>query len=127
MSDVPSDLKYTRDHEWARVEGDRVAVGITAHAAEQLGDIILVNVDAKVGARVEAGKVFGVVESTKSVSDLYAPITGTLVAINEALKDHPEKVNEAPYTEGWIIAVTPEGGLDELLDPAAYTALLGTL
>lgn len=124
MSEVPSELKYTRDHEWARVEGDRVTVGITAHAAEQLGDVILVSVDARIGDALTAGAAFGVVESTKSVSDLFAPISGTLVAINDGLKDHPERVNEAPYTEGWIIAIAPSDGLDSLLDAAAYTALL---
>ena len=130
MSDVPSGLKYTKEHEWARVEGNRVTVGITQHAVDALGDIILVSVDAKIGATVAAGKVFGVVESTKSVSDLFSPISGVVVAINDALKDAPEKVNEAPYGEGWMVAFETSGTsaeLDGLMDPAAYSAFLGTL
>ena len=130
MADVPSDLKYTKDHEWARIEGNRVTVGITQHAVDALGDIILVSVDAKLGAALTAGKVFGVVESTKSVSDLFSPIAGTVAAVNDALKDAPEKVNEAPYGDGWMVVIetagTP-GELDGLMDAAAYSAFLGTL
>ena len=130
MADVPSGLKYTKEHEWARVEGNRVTVGITQHAVDALGDIILVSVDVKLGATVSAGKVFGVVESTKSVSDLYSPITGTVVAINDALKDAPEKVNEGPYGDGWMVVLetaAPSAELDGLMDAAAYGAFLGTL
>ena len=130
MADVPSGLKYTKEHEWARVEGNRVTVGITQHAVDALGDIILVSVDAKVGASVAAGKVFGVVESTKSVSDLFSPITGTVASINDALKDAPEKVNEAPYGDGWMVAFEFTGTpseLDGLMDAAAYSAFLGSL
>lgn len=130
MADVPSDLKYTKDHEWARVSGNRVTVGVTQHAVDQLGDIILVDISAKVGAAVASGKVFGVVESTKSVSDLFAPISGTVVEINDKLKDAPEKVNESPYGDGWMavfeVAGT-SGELDGLMDAAAYGAYLGTL
>lgn len=130
MADVPSGLKYTKEHEWARVEGNRVTVGITQHAVDALGDIILVSVDAKLGAALTSGKVFGVVESTKSVSDLFSPIAGTVVAINDALKDAPEKVNEAPYGDGWMIVIETAGTsseLDGLMDAAAYGAFLGTL
>ena len=130
MSDVPSDLKYTKEHEWARIEGNRVTVGITQHAVDALGDIIIVSVDLKVGAAVSAGKVFGVVESTKSVSDLFSPISGAVVAINEVLKDAPEKVNESPYGDGWMVAFETDGTsaeLDGLMDPAAYSAFLGSL
>jgi len=130
MADVPSDLKYTKDHEWARIEGNRVTVGVTQHAVDQLGDIILVSVDAKVGATVASGKVFGVVESTKSVSDLFAPVSGTVVAVNEALKDAPEKVNESPYDAGWMVVFEVAGtstDLDGLMDAAAYGAYLGSL
>ncbi len=130
MADVPSGLKYTKEHEWARVEGNRVTVGITQHAVDALGDIILVSVDAKLGAALTAGKVFGVVESTKSVSDLFSPISGTVAAINDALKDAPEKVNEAPYGDGWMIVIETAGTsseLDGLMDAAAYNAFLGTL
>jgi glycine cleavage system H protein len=130
MADVPADLKYTKDHEWARVEGNRVTVGITQHAVDALGDIILVSVDAKLGAALAPGKVFGVVESTKSVSDLFSPVAGTVAGINDALKDAPEKVNEAPYGDGWMVVIetagTP-GDLDGLMDAAAYSAFLGTL
>ncbi len=130
MAGVPSDLKYTKDHEWARIEGNRVTVGVTQHAVDQLGDIILVSVDAKVGAAVAAGKVFGVVESTKSVSDLFAPVSGTVVSVNEALKDAPEKVNESPYDAGWMVVFEVAGtsaDLDGLMDAAAYGAYLGSL
>ena len=130
MADVPSDLKYTKDHEWARIEGNRVTVGITQHAVDALGDIILVSVDAKLGAALTAGKVFGVVESTKSVSDLFSPIAGTVAAVNDALKDAPEKVNEAPYGDGWMVVIETagtSGELDGLMDAAAYSAFLGTL
>ncbi|TAK22997.1 MAG: glycine cleavage system protein GcvH [Myxococcaceae bacterium] len=130
MADVPSGLKYTKEHEWARVEGNRVTVGITQHAVDALGDIILVSVDVKLGATLTAGKVFGVVESTKSVSDLFSPIGGTVVAINEALKDAPEKVNESPYGDGWMVVIETAGtssDLDGLMDAAAYGAFLGTL
>ncbi len=130
MADVPSDLKYTKDHEWARIEGNRVTVGVTQHAVDQLGDIILVSVDAKVGAAVAAGKVFGVVESTKSVSDLFAPVSGTVLSVNEALKDSPEKVNESPYDAGWMVVFEVAGtptDLDGLMDAAAYGAYLGSL
>lgn len=122
MADVPSDLKYTKDHEWARVEGNRVTVGITQHAVDALGDIILVSVDAKLGAALTAGKVFGVVESTKSVSDLFSPIAGTVAAVNDALKDAPEKVNESPYEAGWMVVFEvagTSGELDGLMDAAA--------
>ena len=130
MADVPSGLKYTKEHEWARVEGNRVTVGITQHAVDALGDIILVSVDAKLGATIHAGKVFGVVESTKSVSDLFSPITGTVVAINDVLKDSPEKVNEGPYGDGWMVVfetAVPSAELDGPMDAAAYGAFLGTL
>jgi glycine cleavage system H protein len=130
MADVPAGLKYTKEHEWARVEGNRVTVGITQHAVDALGDIILVSVDVKPGAAVAAAKVFGVVESTKSVSDLFAPISGTVVAVNEALKDAPEKVNESPYDAGWMVVFETAGTsaeIDGLMDAAAYGAFLGTL
>lgn len=130
MADVPSGLKYTKEHEWARVEGSRVTVGVTRHAVDALGDIILVSVDARPGATVRAGGVFGVVESTKSVSDLFSPVTGTVMAVNEALKDAPEKVNESPYGEGWMVVfevAATSTELDGLMDAAAYSAFLGSL
>ncbi len=129
MSDNPRDLRYTNDHEWARAQGDRVQVGITRHAVEQLGDITLVNVDVKVGAKVAAGKAFGTVESVKAVSDLFAPVSGTIVEINEALQKTPEVINEDPYVAGWMVTVQLDAGvtLDGLLTADQYDAHLGTL
>lgn len=128
MSSVPADLKYTKDHEWARAEADgRVRVGITQHAVESLGDVTLVSFDVAVGSRLTEGKSFGTVESVKAVSDLYAPISGTVVALNGALSDAPEKVNESPYDAGWMVLIAPEGSIDGLLDAAAYQKLLSSL
>lgn len=129
MADVPAHLKYTKDHEWARVEGHRVTVGITQHAVDQLGDVTLVGIDLKVGATVAAGKAFGTVESVKAVSDLFAPVSGALVAINDELQKSPEKVNESPYDAGWmvVIEVADAGALADLLDADAYAKYLGTL
>lgn len=129
MADVPADLKYTKDHEWARIDGRRVTVGITQHAVDALGDVTLVGIDAKVGAALTAGKPFGTVESVKAVSDLFAPVSGTLVEVNAALNNTPERVNESPYDAGWmvVIEVSDPSALGELLDAGAYTAYLGTL
>src|SRR5438445_13372351 len=106
MSNVPGDLKYTRDHEWARQEGGRMRVGITAYAQEQLGDVVFVELP-KVGARVTAKQAFGVVESVKAVSDLFAPVTGEVVEANADLAHKPEIVNQDPHGKGWMITVTP--------------------
>ena len=129
MSDNPRDLRYTNDHEWARADGASVRVGITRHAVEALGDITLVNLDVKVGATVTAGKPFGTVESVKAVSDLFAPVSGKLVAVNGALNDKPELVNEDPYGEGWMVAIelAPGQSIDGLLSADQYDAFLGTL
>jgi len=129
MSDNPRDLRYTNDHEWARADGAKVQVGITRHAVEQLGDITLVNIDVKVGAKIAAGKAFGTVESVKAVSDLFAPVSGTLVAINPALNNNPEIINDDPYTAGWMVSVELDAGvtLDGLLSAEQYDAYLGTL
>jgi glycine cleavage system H protein len=126
MADVPADLKYTKDHEWARVDGLRVTVGITQHAVDQLGDVTLVGLDVKVGGALTAGKPFGTVESVKAVSDLFAPVTGTLVEVNASLNSNPEKVNESPYDAGWmvVIEVADASALGELLDASAYGAYL---
>jgi glycine cleavage system H protein len=126
MADVPADLKYTKDHEWARVDGHRVTVGITQHAVDQLGDVTLVGLDVKVGGALTAGKPFGTVESVKAVSDLFAPVTGTLVEVNASLNSNPEKVNESPYDAGWmvVIEVADASALGELLDASAYGAYL---
>jgi glycine cleavage system H protein len=129
MSENPSDLRYTKDHEWARSEGNRVRVGITRHAVDQLGDITLVDLKVKVGGRMTEGKDFGTVESVKAVSDLYAPITGTVVEINRALDKTPEQINEDPYNGGWMVLVELDAGtnIDGLMTSQQYDALLGTL
>ncbi len=126
----PDDLKYTSEHEWARAEGDRATIGITHFAQDALGDIVYVDIPP-VGTAVTGGSTFGEVESTKSVSDIYAPVSGTVVSVNEALADTPELVNTGPYTDGWMLEVRladAAGGavLDDLLDPAAYRDLTGS-
>ncbi len=125
MSDVPSDLKYTAEHEWVRAgEGSTVRIGITDYAQEALGDVVYVTLP-EVGASVSAGAACGEIESTKSVSDLYAPITGTITARNDALDEQPELINSAPYGDGWIIEIEPTDSaeVDALLDAAAYGTL----
>ncbi len=119
-SQIPENLKYTKEHEWALIEGDTVTVGITDFAQSQLGDIVFVELP-EVGTELELNSTFGVVESIKSVSDLYAPISGEVIEINEELVDSPEKCNEAPY-ESWFIKlkVTNTDDLNELLDPKSY-------
>jgi glycine cleavage system H protein len=119
----PEDLKYTAEHEWARPKDDVVRVGITHFAQEALGDIVYVSLP-EVGSDLKAGTVFGEVESTKSVSDLYAPVTGTVVARNEQLDSRPELINADPYGEGWIVEIKLDeaGQLDGLMDAAAYQA-----
>jgi glycine cleavage system H protein len=123
----PRDLRYTREHEWLRVEGNRGIVGITAFAQDQLGDVVYVELP-KSGSKVEQGKTFGVVESVKTASDLYAPVSGTIVGINEALADRPEFVNQDPYGEGWMIAVvlSAPDELSQLLSADQYEAILPT-
>lgn len=127
----PEDLLYTTEHEWLRLEqeGGRtlVRVGITSYAQEALGDVVFVSLPA-VDASFDAGQALGEVESTKSVSDIYAPVTGTVVAVNDALDAQPELVNADPYGEGWILALEVPGGeaaLAGLLDATAYAALVG--
>jgi len=122
---VPTDLRYTRDHEWVRTEGGDAVVGITAYAADQLGDIVFVELPA-VGSTLEAGKAFGVVESVKAVSDLFAPVSGTVVAVNDGLAGAPELVNSDAYGDGWMVKVTLDDGADlgDLLDAAAYDDLV---
>ena len=122
MSDYPSDRRYTKDHEWAKLEGDSVVIGVSAFAVEQLGDITLVSVDAAVGDELEAEKAFGTIESVKTLSDLFAPISGTLEAINEELEDQPELINDDCYDKGWMVKIKPSSAadLDKLLDVVAY-------
>jgi glycine cleavage system H protein len=117
---IPDDLHYSEQDEWARSESDRVTVGITDYAQQQLGDVVFVELPA-VGARVTRGAAFGVIESVKAVSDLYAPVSGEVVAVNEALASRPELVNEDCYGEGWMLAVRAAGdATGGLLDAAAY-------
>ncbi len=126
MSDLPGDLKYTKDHEWVRVEEDgTVKVGITDHAQNALGDLVYVE-PPEVGSEVIAGDSCSVVESVKAASDVYSPISGEIVAVNETLADAPETVNQDPYGEGWLFAMRPgdAGEIEELLDADAYQALL---
>jgi len=127
-SSVPEDRRYTRDHEWALLEGDTVRVGITEYAQHELGDVVFVELPA-VGSRVTQFKEFGVVESVKAASDLFAPITGEVVEANSGLGDHPEWVNDSPYDQGWIMRVRPDdpAQLDELLDAAGYRDLIAGL
>jgi len=126
MSDVPDDLRYTADHEWIRREdGGRVRIGITDYAQDALGDIVFVQLPDP-GSQVEAGASFSEVESTKSVSDVYAPLAGVVVEVNTELGDAPQRLNEDPYGEGWICVIDPAdaAAFDALLDAAAYRALI---
>jgi glycine cleavage system H protein len=125
MASVPPELRYTREHEWAKVEGDRARIGITAFAQEQLGDVVFVELP-KVGARVSAMKTFGVVESVKAVSDLYAPLSGEVVEINADLAKKPETVNADPYGQGWMLVVkmADPKELDSLMSAADYEKLI---
>jgi glycine cleavage system H protein len=117
----PDDLKYTEQHEWARLDGNSVWVGITDFAQDALGDVVYVDIP-EVGTEVRAGEPFGEVESTKSVSDVYAPVTGTVTARNDALVDSPELVNRDPYGDGWMVAIEPSDAseLERLLTASAY-------
>lgn len=121
---IPGGLKYTKDHEWAKVDGNKITVGITAFAVEQLGDITLVNLDVKAGDELAAGKAFGTIESVKTLSDLYAPISGKIVEINKELDAKPELVNEDPYGQAWMVVIeaTDPRAIDQLLDEKAYEA-----
>ena len=121
MANVPADLKYTQEHEWARKEGDRVRVGITAFAQAELGDVVFVELP-KTGAKVAQRQAFGVVESVKAVSDLFAPLSGEVIEVNGALPSAPETVNQDPYGQGWMIVIKPSNPAewDQLLTAAQY-------
>ena len=124
MSEIPSELKYTKSHEWIRSEDDgSVTIGITDHAQELLGDLVFVELP-EVGSAMSAEDAVCVVESVKAASDVYMPISGEVVAINEALSDAPETINDSPYDDGWLIRVTPSSPdeLDDLMDADAYDA-----
>lgn len=126
MSEIPTELRYARTHEWARLEEDgTVTVGITDHAQDALGDVVFVE-HPEEGAQVAAQEEAGVVESVKAASDIYAPISGRVVAVNEVLADAPEKVNEDPYGDGWFFRLEPDdpADLDEMMDAEAYGEML---
>ena len=122
----PDDLKYTAEHEWVRPVGDHVRAGITDYAQEQLGDVVYVSLP-EVGAAVTAGQACGEVESTKSVSDVYAPVTGVVVARNDELDQHPDLVNSDPYGGGWLLEIQPadDSAVEGLLDAATYRSQIG--
>lgn len=122
---VPAELKYTKEHEWIRVEGDEATVGITDYAQSQLGDIVFVECET-VGDSLEAGETFGTIEAVKTVSDLYLPVSGEVLEFNSDLEDQPELVNKDPYGEGWIVKVkiAHEEELDGLLNAEAYKAII---
>ena len=123
--EFPEDVRYTKEHEWARADGARVRVGITDFAQDALGDVVYVDLP-ETGATVEAHQPLGEVESTKSVSDVYSPVSGTIVERNPLIEDRPELVNEQPYGDGWLVVIeaADAGGLGELLDAAAYRAFV---
>ncbi|MDI3299486.1 MAG: glycine cleavage system protein GcvH [Bacillota bacterium] len=123
---VPEDLRYSREHEWVRLEGDgKARVGITDYAQSELGDVVYVELP-EVGRHLEAGEALGVVESVKSVSDVYSPLSGRVLEVNGALAESPEKVNQDPYGEGWMIRLEPDdpAEAEKLLDAAGYRALV---
>jgi glycine cleavage system H protein len=125
MSQVPDDLQYTKDHEWVRTEGEELVVGITDYAQESLGDITFVELPG-VGASFSQGDTFGVVESVKAASDLYAPVSGEVIAINDGVDAAPETVNSSPYADGWLIRMKPadSGEMAKLLDAKEYGNLI---
>jgi glycine cleavage system H protein len=132
MSDkyeIKQDRLYTRDHEWALWTGDGVKAGIAAYAVDQLGDVTLVNIDVKAGDTVAAGKAFGTIESVKTLSDLFSPVSGKVLCVNGELENKPELVNEDCYGAGWMIVVAPFDDKEKaaLLSPSAYADLVGTL
>lgn len=128
MQKIPPNLRYSKEHEWAVLEGDTVKIGITHHAQSQLGDVVYVELPS-VGRKLEKDKVFGVVESVKAVSDLYAPVSGEVITINSALMQKPEDVNADPYGQAWMITVKPESAneLDQLMDASDYEKYLSEL
>jgi len=123
MSDVPAHLRYTKDHEWVAVGGDQLTVGITQYAADALGDVVYVD-HPSVGSSISAGSIVGEVESTKSVGEIFAPVAGEVVAVNQAVVDDPSLINREPYGEGWLFKVTGSDS-DDFLDADAYRQLIG--
>lgn len=127
MAENPKDLKYTKEHEWARITGNKAVIGVTNHAQEALGDVVYVELP-KVGSNVTSGQSFGVIESTKAVSELFAPVTGKVVRVNDELTNAPQTVNQDPYQGGWIIEVevSDTKQFDDLMDADAYEKLLAS-
>ena len=123
---IPNDLKYTAEHEWIRIEGDAIVVGVTDFAQGELGDVVFIEIETE-GENLDKGETFGTIEAVKTVSDLYMPVGGEVVEVNAALEDAPELVNSDPFGEGWMIRirVSDPAELDELLTPEAYAELLG--
>lgn len=123
---IPEDLRYSAEHEWVRVEGELVRVGVTDYAQDSLGDVVFVELP-DVGRSLASGESFGEVESTKSVSDLFAPVAGAIVEINAELPDAPERVNDDPYGQGWMVVIEPSdpNAIEGLLDAAGYRELIG--
>jgi len=123
---IPSELMYTSDHEWVRIEGDTATIGITDFAQSELGDIVFVDINT-VGQSLKSGDIFGTVEAVKTVSDLFLPVSGTIAELNAGLEGNPEAVNQDPYGNGWMVKVTMESGADTsgLLNADAYKALIG--
>jgi glycine cleavage system H protein len=127
-NEVRADRRYTKDHEWAKEEGGVIRIGITSFAVDQLGDITLVNIDVKEGDTLTAGRAFGTIESVKTLSDLFAPISGKVARINKALENNPEIINEDCYEKGWMIEITPSDASEVagLLDMTGYKDLMTT-
>ena len=126
MMEFPEDLRYTAEHEWIRPDGDQVVIGITDHAQRELGDVVYVELP-ELGAELEHGSPFGVIESVKAASDLFAPLSGAVVAVNDALESAPQLVNESPYGEGWIVTIRPsrlDAEEPQLMDAEAYAQLV---
>lgn len=123
---VPADLKYTKDHEWVMVDGDEATVGITDFAQGELGDIVYVEIETE-GDTIDANEVFGTVEAVKTVSDLFMPVSGEIIAVNEELEDSPEKVNESPFEDGWMIKIkmSDASEIESLLSAEEYKAHIG--
>jgi glycine cleavage system H protein len=123
---TPAELKYTEEHEWVKLEGKEALIGITDYAQTELGDIVFVELPAE-GTKVKQGDIFGTIEAVKTVSDLFAPVSGKVVAVNPALKDRPESINKSPYQEGWMIRIAVEnpGEMEKLLNAAKYEAHVG--
>lgn len=123
---VPDELKYTREHEWIRVEGDEIVIGVTDFAQGELGDVVFIEIETE-GETLSRGDTFGTIEAVKTVSDLYMPVDGEVLEVNAALEDTPELVNSEPYGDGWMVRVklSDSAQLDELLDAEAYRSLIG--